>query len=310
MITVAARVGRAASFGAGWSARAARVLARAVRVLPPRHWAAAAAIGAAYGGLIAIVAFLSIMAHRKPGTWLGTIALMSTRWSLLMTAVVCALAVGIALMNDAARRGPVRPRRVVLTMAGALAVGAVVDPLAVHLADVVHSALDVQTDFFTHGSPDWWAAVTRGWALSMDQVFSLVSVATLSSLFLIKTATAADALVAMQVRLDQARRARLGGRAAHRRGRDRPRLPVHDARLHRRALRPRRGDRPAAARRDDPLPEGGAALARRAGRNARSAGDARSAHGYLDVQSLRTGGRISGKSPCPASCVPGSSRRH
>lgn len=182
--------------------------ARAWRRLSPRHWWAAAGIGGLCGVASALVKFLDILAFLRPGVWPGTLAVMMTRWTILMAGLACGLVFGLALLRDFAMRGPIRPRRVALITLAVIAWGAAIDPLAFGIAGVVHSSLRVPTEIFTAGV-DWLTALTRIWTLSMDKIVTLVTMVTLSTVYVLKTSRTADALTTVQLRLAKARRGAL-----------------------------------------------------------------------------------------------------
>src|SRR5262249_41189453 len=102
-----------------------------------------------------------------------------------------------------------RPRHVVLTIAGVVALAAIVDPLAVYLARALHIWLGVPWKFFTDGTlahPDWLTSLSRMYALSMDRVTTFVSMAPLSMVYIVKTTRTSEALASAQLRLSETQR--------------------------------------------------------------------------------------------------------
>jgi hypothetical protein len=192
------------------AAYAFRACLRAWRSLRWRHWLVAAGAAALVGVLTAATYWFGEVAFTKANDGPSMLAVMMTRWLVLMTPVGCALAFGLALLRDIGRRGAIQPRHVTLTIVGVSFVGAVVDPIGVHLATMVSAALRPTMKMFTSGSEDWLTALSRMYALSMDRVFVFASTATLSAVYFFKISRTSDALATAQVGLSEAQRRALG----------------------------------------------------------------------------------------------------
>lgn len=187
-----------------------KACARARNSLRRRHWLVAAALGGLVGMAYGAAYWLGRIESTKVNDGLGMLAVMMTHWILLMTAVGCALAFGLAMLRDIGQRGAIRPRHVTLTILAVAAVGAMVDPIAVHLATAVHVALGREEPMFTDGSADWLTALLRMYTLSMDRVFVVVTTATLSAVYFFKISRTSDALASAQMGLSEAQRRALG----------------------------------------------------------------------------------------------------
>jgi Histidine kinase len=138
-------------------------------------------------------------------------AVMVTHWIPLMTAVTCALAFGLALLRDIGQRGAIRPRHMTLTILAVVAFAAIIDPITVYLASVVHLTVGREAGtMFTDGSGDWLTALSRMYTNSIDRVFVFVSTGTLSAVYFFKISRTSDALANAQVGLSEARRRALG----------------------------------------------------------------------------------------------------
>jgi Histidine kinase len=165
----------------------------------------ALALGAVYGVVHAWIIFFLYAERFKPQSLPGVAAVMHVRWMLLMMGVACGLVFAMALLRDVSRRGAIRPRQLVWAIVGVTAWGAACDPMAVGAAGAVHTWLRVPTRMFT-GGVDWITALSRMWGQSMDKVFTLATIVTLSTAYVLKRSRAAGALATAQLGLLETRR--------------------------------------------------------------------------------------------------------
>ena len=236
------------------------------------------------------------------------LAVMMTRWIPLMTAVVCALAFGLALLRDIGQRGAIRPRHVDAD-----------DPRGRRGRRDGRPDRGLSGDGRSGRASPGGANVHRRQRRLADgtdadvypqhgQGVRVRSTMTLSAVYFFKIARTSDALATAQLGLSEAQTPRPRRGASQRASRGGPGVPVRHPGRGRSALRQRAASRGASARRTDPVSARRVAVDRR---NHRDAGTASSTW-CAPIWTSRRSGRPDGceeRSTCRASSNPGPSRR-
>ena len=191
------------------------VLARAWNTLGWRHWLLATGAGVLIGTVYATFRFLYVlrgMLARYPDLVPSHLFLvMLTSRVLLMTGVACSLAFALALLRELRQRAAIRPRDVALTIfAVSTLTPLLVAPISLSASIAVHSALQLPGGPLNpFADSDLLTFVSRMYSDIGEPVLTFVATVTLAVVYYSKGLRTSDALSVAQLGLSQAQKRRL-----------------------------------------------------------------------------------------------------
>ena len=172
----------------------------------PRHWLAAVAAGLLLGFMGALEPFTSVWYSRPTANKFTAMLPIVGRWSVLLVGASCLTLLGFTLLREFDRRGRLRPWHYAATAVLVVAVNAVsFDPLSFTLLRWSHVALELPwRPFFMHMS--WWRGQQMLWAMGMPSVLIMVGMASFAFAYNTRARRNAAALANAQLRLTEAER--------------------------------------------------------------------------------------------------------
>jgi len=194
-------------------AHALRTLRRACRGLTWRHWLVAAGIGLLLGVLDSVWRWLFLDIPFPAGSTVlqfHAFLVMLTTWAPIKTGLACALLVVLAVLRDISKSAAIRPRDVAVTTLAVCALGSLVfAPLSAAAAMAVYSAFHLPAPGPFSWGVDWLTALSRLFAITGEKITTFATTVTLSAVYYFKDSRTSDALALVQLGLARAHKRRL-----------------------------------------------------------------------------------------------------
>lgn len=171
-----------------------------------RAWLAAVGLGVGLGFLGAMEPFTGVWHSRPTMSKLGVMLPILSRWSLMLAGAACLTLLGFTLLRELERRGRLKTWHHVALVVAVVVVNALTfDILAFAVLRWSHVALKLPWRPFWM-TLSWWDSMLTLWIIAMPSVLVMVSMASFALAYNLRARRTAAALANAQLRLTQAER--------------------------------------------------------------------------------------------------------